>query len=351
MAPHDVGITFSTTKTDMIVGDTITLNLKAENITDLAGWEADIVYDPSVLEAVEVTEGDFLKSENEDTLSQTGTVDNTSGKITGVYSARIDGSGVTGTGTLLSVTFKAKTGGETQVTLDNFEFILITGEILTTIHPNIAITVKEYPAWDVNQDGRVSVQDLIIVAKDLGSSEPANLRTDVNRDGVINIQDLLIVQQHIGETTDAAAPVVLASDNKELTPELVQAWIDQARMEDDGSPVFRQGIANLQKLLAALIPEKTALLANFPNPFNPETWIPYQLAKPAEVTLRIYTANGKVVRKLAIGQQPAGMYQEKSRAAYWDGKNAQGEFVSSGVYFYTITADDFSATRKMLIRK
>ena len=99
------------------------------------------------------------------------------------------------------------------------------------------------------------------------------------------------------------------------------------------------------------LPDKTELLANFPNPFNPETWIPYQLAKPAEVTLKIYTANGKVVRKLAIGQQPAGMYQEKNRAAYWDGKNAQGEPVSSGVYFYTITAGDFSATRKMLIRK
>ena len=99
------------------------------------------------------------------------------------------------------------------------------------------------------------------------------------------------------------------------------------------------------------LPDKTELLANFPNPFNPETWIPYQLAKPAEVTLKIYTANGKVVRKLAIGQQPAGMYQEKNRAAYWDGKNAQGEPVSSGVYFYTITAGEFSATRKMLIRK
>ena len=99
------------------------------------------------------------------------------------------------------------------------------------------------------------------------------------------------------------------------------------------------------------LPDKTELLANYPNPFNPETWIPYQLAKPAEVTLRIYAADGKVVRKLVIGQQPAGMYQEKSRAAYWDGKNAQGEPVSSGVYFYTITAGDFSATRKMLIRK
>ena len=94
-----------------------------------------------------------------------------------------------------------------------------------------------------------------------------------------------------------------------------------------------------------------ALLVNFPNPFNPETWIPYQLAKPAEVTIIIYAVDGQVVRTLALGHQPAGMYQSRSRAAYWDGRNAFGEPVASGVYFYTLTAGDFTATRKMLIRK
>ena len=96
---------------------------------------------------------------------------------------------------------------------------------------------------------------------------------------------------------------------------------------------------------------ENALLANFPNPFNPETWIPYQLAKPTEVTLTIYAVNGQAVRTLALGHQPAGIYQNRSRAAYWDGKNAFGEPVASGVYFYTLKAGDFTATRKMLIRK
>ncbi|RKU26088.1 hypothetical protein C6499_14175 [Candidatus Poribacteria bacterium] len=105
---------------------------------------------------------------------------------------------------------------------------------------------------------------------------------------------------------------------------------------------------------------ENALLANFPNPFNPETWIPYHLAKPAAVTITIYAVNGQVVRELALGHQPAGIYQTRSRAAYWDGRNAFGEPVASGVYFYTlstestrdsVTADDFTATRKMLIRK
>ena len=103
--------------------------------------------------------------------------------------------------------------------------------------------------------------------------------------------------------------------------------------------------------MTVLTPQETALLPNFPNPFNPETWIPYQLAKPTEVTLTIYDINGRVVRDLDLGHQRAGMYHSQSRAAYWDGKNVVGEPVASGVYFYTLKAGEFTATRKMLIQK
>ena len=352
LLPPGVGFTFSATETNLLAGDTFTLNLNAENITDLAGWQTDIAFDPNVLEAVEVTEGDFLQSEGGDTFFQGGTIDNTAGKITTLFSTRISESGVNGTGTLLSVTFKAKAGGETQVTLENFEFISITDDIIPTVPPSITITVGDYPAWDVNQDGRVSIQDLILVARDLGSNAPANLRTDVNRDGEINIQDLVLVAQHIGESTEtSAAPPIVSIDNEELMPKMIEAWIEQAQTADDGSLAFRQGIENLERLLASLIPEKTALLANYPNPFNPETWIPYHLAKPADVTLTIYAANGAVVRTIALGHQVAGMYQSRSRAVYWDGRNAIGEPVASGIYFYTLTAGDYTATRKMLIIK
>ena len=99
------------------------------------------------------------------------------------------------------------------------------------------------------------------------------------------------------------------------------------------------------------IPASTELLTNFPNPFNPETWIPYQLAKPAEVTLTLYDIRGAVVRRLKLGHQAAGFYQSRSRAIHWDGRNNIGEKVASGVYFYTLTAGEFTATRKLLIRK
>ncbi len=350
--PPGVGFTFSATETNLLAGDTFMLNLNAEKVSDLAGWQADIAYDPNVLEAVEVIEGDFLKAEGGDTFFQDGTIDNITGKITDLFSARISESGVSGTGTLLSVTFKAKAGGETQVTLENFEFSSISGAVIPSVPPNITMAIGEYPTWDVNQDGRVSVADLVLVAKDLGSDAPANLRTDVNRDGTINIQDLILVAQHLGESTAAAAPSLIATiNNGELTPAMLQAWITQAQIEDDGSIAFQQGIATLERLLTLFIPEETALLHNYPNPFNPETWIPYQLAEPAEVTLTIHSVNGTLVRTLALGHQPAGIYQTRSRTAYWDGKNEVGESVASGIYFYTLTADDFNATRKMLIRK
>ena len=131
----------------------------------------------------------------------------------------------------------------------------------------------------------------------------------------------------------------------------MQYWLTQARQLNLTDAMSQSGILFLEQLLAALTPQETALFANYPNPFNPETWIPYQLAAPAEVTVAIYSIDGTQVRKLALGHQSVGSYQGKSRAAYWDGRNAHGEPVASGVYFYTLTAGDFSATRKMLIQK
>lgn len=108
-------------------------------------------------------------------------------------------------------------------------------------------------------------------------------------------------------------------------------------------------------LLSAKAPNNNqvlnAVLQNYPNPFNPETWIPYQLAAPAEVTVRIYTASGALIRTLAVGHRPAGIYKQEKDAVYWDGKNESGELVSSGVYFYTLSTGEFTATRKMVIRK
>ncbi len=200
---------------------------------------------------------------------------------------------------------------------------------------------------DVNGDGVVDVTDLVLVASDFGAEPvPGALPdTDVNDDGKINSEDVFLVLKVLEETT--AAPAL----DTQQTAMSLQQWIAEAKKHNTGDATFQRGIAVLERLLTTLLPKETALLVNYPNPFNPETWIPYKLAKTAEVTLTIYAINGTVVRTLTLGHQEAGHYQNRSRAAYWDGKNELGEPVASGVYFYTLTAGEFSATRKMLIRK
>ena len=203
-------------------------------------------------------------------------------------------------------------------------------------------------AEDVNNDGVVNIVDLTLVASNFGKS--GTTTADVNGDGVVNIVDLTLVAGAFGST--AAAPEIW-SRTLEVDPTRaeVESWLREARQMNLSDPAFQRGILILEQLLTALTPKETVLLPNYPNPFNPETWIPYQLAEPADVTVSIYATDGRLVRTLNLGHQSVGIYESRSRAAYWDGRNALGEPVASGVYFYTLTAGEFTATRKMLIRK
>ena len=173
---------------------------------------------------------------------------------------------------------------------------------------------------------------------------------DVNGDGVVNTIDLTLVAAAFGNTAASPALWSLNPDNMP-TRATVEQWLRDARQLDLADPVFQHGLLVLENLLMTMTPKETALLPNYPNPFNPETWIPYQLANPASVTISIYAADGNLVRTLPLGNQQAGHYHNRKQAVYWDGKNEIGEPVASGVYFYTLTAGKFSATRKMLIRK
>ena len=177
---------------------------------------------------------------------------------------------------------------------------------------DIDIVVSQYPPWDVNQDGNVDAVDSALVTAALGQNGEAiaNPRTDVNGDGTVDNADLLLVTENF-DNNDAGAPI----------------------------------LANI------LTPEKTRLLANYPNPFNPETWIPYHLAHPSNVVLTIYDTRGAVIRRLELGHQGAGYYIKKHRAAYWDGRNSVGEPVASGVYFYQLQTDNTAMLRKMIILK
>ena len=211
---------------------------------------------------------------------------------------------------------------------------------------------------DVDGNGVVNILDLVRIATRLGrtGTDPA----DVNGDGTVDIHDIILAAALLG--TEAAAPSAYAvigiqhsagelPQGMPLRPEDIQLWLTQAQQFDLRDPTRKRGVMVLRHLMEVLMPKNTVLLPNYPNPFNPETWIPYQLAVPSDVHISIYAADGKLVRILNLGHQPVGLYHQRSRAAYWDGKNELGESVASGVYFYTLETGDFTTTRKMLIRK
>ena len=446
-------------KVGVKVGDVFKQWIIIQDVTDLSAWQMNVVFNPHILEVVSVEEGDFLEGgstlhdETDDVdalfLASSGAgwvpvVDEHVGDYAeransrGPFStavgegkvaasqARIERgaedqdhsdarrvgagglTGVTGTGKLMSICFRVLEFAEEPLGLHNVQLSDSQGNRISySIQVNDFIVVThKFPAADVNRDGYVNIQDLVLVASNIGLV-PGNLhnpkadanadgvygegdgvrsgmytefdapnnpivpnlasvgdshsRVDVNDDGIVNILDLIEVAMSAdwgGASTltkvrnanaaSLSAPSMVAEN---LTPATIQAWIDLAQVEHDGSAIFEVGIANLEGLLVSRIPSETKLLLNYPNPFNPETWIPYQLAEATQVTVMIHTMNGSLVRTLELGHQAAGTYKSKSQAAYWDGRNEFGEQVASGLYFYTLTAGDFSATHKMLVRK
>ena len=254
------GVRYTFSKTPIHIDDIFTLDISAETVFDLAGWQFDIAFGPAALEAIDVSEGDFLKMGGGTTFFQSGTIDNTAGKITGLSAARLSTQGVTGTGVLVQVRFKAKSAGETELALQKFQFGTATGDSISAGPHEITFTVEERLATgDVNRDGVVSILDLILVAQQLGRRVPADSAVDVNGDGVVSILDLIRVAQGI-----AGSPAAPAVGTEGVDAATIEAWIAQARLEDDGSLAFKQGIENLENLLASLIPEETALLHNYP---------------------------------------------------------------------------------------
>ena len=229
--------------------------------------------------------------------------------------------------------------------------------IYHTSNQSVPLIITE----DVNRDGVVDIVDLILVAvyyrtPDLLLASRYGAFPDVNNDGVVDINDIIAVAAAIDAALAAPTLMKYPVETSQLTIENLKLWIRLAGQLESQEHLDQEGIAVLKQLLEVLLqkdvlPNKTALLPNFPNPFNPETWIPYQLAEPGVVTISIHSIDGKHVRKLSLGHLSAGIYHQKSQAAYWDGRNELGEFVANGVYFYTLKVGNFETTKKMIIHK
>ena len=322
------------------IGQLLKLSVKITNGKSVAGYQATVQFDDTALRYVESSNSDYLP----DGAFFVSPI--LEGNLVRLNAASLAGES-NGDGTLAMLTFeviavKASTLMLSDVLLSNSK-----GETFAPQIENAQITEPTKLTGDVNGDGTVNIADLVLVASNLGQT--GSNAADVNTDGVVNIADLVLVAGALG--TSASAPSLHLQALEMLTATDVKRWLSAAQRLNLTDMHSQRGIRFLQQLLVALTPKQTALLPNFPNPFNPETWIPYHLAKGVDVTLHIYAMNGALVRTLTLGHQAAGKYQNRSRAAYWDGKNAFGEPVASGAYFYTLIAGDFTATRKMLIAK
>ena len=333
----------------LTAGEELTLDLKITNGKDVSGYQATIEFDPEALEYKETEYGNYL-SEGvpvQPILNQhSGTVQ--------LAALSLPGIGSNGDGTLATLKFKVNAIKGSKLALrdvvlsnneGNKSYAWIEGTQL--LNSAIAEGCATFNIKDVNKDCVINIQDLVLVATHFGRG--GGNAADVNSDGRVDIIDLVLVAGAFGDT--AAAPAVYADTQAMITTTDVQQWLRAAHKVNLADSMYQRGMLTLEQLLTVLTPKNTILLPNYPNPFNPETWIPYQLAEPAEITLSIYSVDGILIRTLGLGYQPAGIYRSRDRAAYWDGTNEVGEPVASGVYFYTLSAGSFNGTRKMLIIK
>jgi len=306
------------------------VDVEVENAEDLAEFQIDdFSYNSKVLDFVELKNiGKIFGSLNVK-LVEPPKIDNEKGVISHIVVAEIKHRAVPYQGILFTAKFKAKATGVTDLQLQN---VLLTDSNQNNLKCKVIlgnVKIVEIHPYDINEDGKVDILDLVMVSKSLGKKIDTAVtpNPDVNQDGIVDNKDLELVEEHLGEK------YYLPPEPPELNPtELTSS-------------------APAELSVSQLIDEKPQnwLGQNYPNPFNPETWIPYSLSQNSHVTIVIYNLRGKRTRTLNLGYQLAGKHINRNSAVYWNGKNELGEQVPSGVYFYSIYTEKFTKTKKMVV--
>ena len=327
--------------TSPTLGEQLTFNISIANGKNIAGYGLKLVFDPTALRYVSSSNADYLPA---DVFAIPPLV---SGNQVTLTATSLSG-GSQGDGTLAIVTFAVIAVKPSTLRFAEVSLTDKNANVLTVRTKNAEVVEPARIPTDVNGDGVVDLDDMRLAASRV--DQTGKNTADVNEDGVVDGADLLLIAAVIRQR-NAAPSLHPKSVAERFSTTEVRYWLQLAQQHELTDPMYQRGTLFLEQLLSILTPKETALLPNYPNPFNPETWIPYHLSAPANVSLHIYAADGKSIRTLWLGHQPAGIYESRSRAAYWDGKNELGESVASGVYFYTVFIGDFTATRKMLIRK
>ena len=324
-----------------IIGDQLTVNVNIAEGVDVRGYQVELTFDTAALRFVSSVDAGYLPAG----ASQVPSVENGNRVTFGATSLQASGEG---DGTLATFTFEVLAASPALPTLFDVKLTDSDANFIVVEIDTPGVPDSPHLTGDVNGDSVVNFEDMIVAVERLGQA--GENTADINGDGVVDSEDLLLIVAEIAAA--ATAPSLHSSAVIEMfTATEVRQWLESAQAQGLTQGRYQRGILLLEQLLMILTPKETALLANYPNPFNPETWIPYQLSEPADVRISIYAVDGRLVRVLSLGHQGAGIYESRGHAAYWDGRNQLGEPVASGVYFYTFIAGEFTATRKMLIRK
>ncbi len=320
-------------------GEIADLLIRVVGVSDLAGIQTTLNFDPNVLVVTRISEQGKLFDEDAQTIA--ASIKQELGIVRNIVASHKGSGGFSGTGDVAKLTIRSLNTGQTTVTFSDVLLVDSSQEPIQCKIESATITVQEpVTPWDVNRDGQVNVLDFVVIGQVFGQPVVGtpDVNPDVNRDGMVDVLDFALVAQHFGETLAAPSLNIMQQ-------QILRQFADQLRRSITDRELLEQILTLLQPHLTS----QNALGQNYPNPFNPETWIPFELAEDTHVTLKIYDTRGKLVRVLVPGFLRAGSYLPQNEAIYWDGSNGAGESVSSGVYFYTILTENFTQTRKMTV--
>ena len=388
----DVSLTIPEIKTSPGKDFNVPITLEDESI--IFGVKIEIDYDSELMTPKEIKLGESFQDKGMEMAVDLS--------VPGKAVMDITGDGVTGSGPLVDMTFAsddtvdkkgAVTFGNVTVTDANGEQTTATtsegGKVEIVPVPDVKLKIPEIkasPGKDFNVPINLEDESIIFGTKieieyndelmtlkeaKLGESfqdkgmemavdmtVPGKAVLDISGDGVTGSGPLVDMTFASDETADGEAAVDIksvtvtdANGDEAPATSLESGKVKISAASVDDSFLSEKDKAGILGKPWTVLPEKSMLLQNFPNPFNPETWIPYQLKEGGEVTLRIFNSQGQLVRRMELGYKPAGSYLNHDVAVYWDGKDSSGQEISSGTYFYNIQAGEFTATKKMVVTR
>jgi outer membrane lipoprotein-sorting protein/Ca2+-binding EF-hand superfamily protein len=331
---------------DVIKGSIVVADVMAKDISKLGSFTFDVNFNPTIIKITKVEQAIFAnwrprpKDIGESDAWLPVIIDNDKGKATIAISKTRD-VGVTGSGVLATITFEAVSAGESSIDFQNVSLKNILGEDINFVSRDAKLLVLDFGLYDVNKDGVVDILDFI-------EMRPEG-KADVNGDGVVDILDIVASMgsgQNLGLWDTNGDGIVNILD-------FIKVESDRGANPD----INNDGVVDILDIVSMLNGATGApalnlvneLGASFPNPTNPEAWIPFKLADGSDVVVRIYNTRGQLVRTLDLGYRLPGKYTTEATAAHWDGKDENGQRISSGVYFYNIKAGNFTATRKLIV--